>query len=391
MITLCRCWLIALLCTVVTTVQAAALYHIGVVVDSGSQNHGAWAMIRTFGEIKNGGMIDLRTYPRDFIARQKNAVAQIISLAEDPLMKAIIVNQAIPGTLEAFRAVRNKRPEMLLIAIKPHEEQLALSQYASLVLNDDFIASGYRTLWTAKALGARNFVHLSFPRHLRIEAVLRHRKIMDEASKELGLRFIDETVLDPQDRCGISCAQQYVHDKLPLWLEKYGPETTFFVTNNELVEPLIRQIIKFGGYFIGSSPLQGYPAALGIKLRKGYQDFDLVMRDVEEAIIARGAAGRLGSKPYSFPYASLAGSVQHAINCIEGRSHITDLHDLFRAFGKFAAGAKWVASYYVDASQNQKIGNVILMQQDAYVFGKSYMHATEVDVPQKYFTIPFTP
>ncbi len=378
-----------------TLAHAAAPYHVGIISSdasqSGDENQGARAMIRTYGEVKDGGMIDLKHYAGDFIGEQQKTVALIAAMAADPLMKAIIVNQAVPGTLEGFRQVRSKRADILLIAIGPHESPQALSKTADLVLRNDFISAGYRVVWSARQLGAKNFVHLSFPRHLKIETINRRRMIMAQACADLGLRFIDETVPDPLDRQGMVVAQQYVHDKVPQWLRKYGQETAFFATNDAQTEPLIRQVIALGGFFIEASlpsPLLGYPAALGMDFKGGMLDFDVVMNRLEEAIIAKGGAGRLGSWAYSSSYAATAGSIQHAINCIEGRSKMTDLRDIFRAFGKFTSGAKWSGSYYMEAPRGEKISNFVLMLQDTYIFGKGYMHATDVDVPKKYFMIP---
>ena len=60
-------------------------------------------MIKRYGDSSNGGIITHVTYPDNFMQEQETTIIQITALADDPLMKAIIVNQAVPGTVEAFQ------------------------------------------------------------------------------------------------------------------------------------------------------------------------------------------------------------------------------------------------------------------------------------------------
>ena len=83
-----------------------ASYHIGIATGTVSQSEddlrGAEKLIEMYGSAKTGGMIQHITYPDDFMSQQETTITQIAALADDPLMKAIIVNQGIPGTAEAF-------------------------------------------------------------------------------------------------------------------------------------------------------------------------------------------------------------------------------------------------------------------------------------------------
>src|SRR5512145_434072 len=105
-------------------------YHIGVVTGTVSQSEddlrGAEALIKAYGDVKSGGMIQHITYPDDFMSQQETYISSVVSLADDKLMKAIVVNQAIPGTAEAFKRVKAKRPDILLFAGEPHEDPLVI-------------------------------------------------------------------------------------------------------------------------------------------------------------------------------------------------------------------------------------------------------------------------
>ncbi|HWP69085.1 MAG TPA: DUF3798 domain-containing protein, partial [Rectinemataceae bacterium] len=81
--------------------QAKAKFHIGVATGTVSQSEddlrGAEALIKEYGSVKTGGMIQHITYPDDFMSQQETYISSVVALADDPLMKAIVVNQAIPG------------------------------------------------------------------------------------------------------------------------------------------------------------------------------------------------------------------------------------------------------------------------------------------------------
>jgi hypothetical protein len=373
---------------------AQAKYHIGIVTGTVSQSEddlrGAEAMIKEFGDVKSGGMIQHLTYPANFMAEQETTISQIVSLSNDPLMKAIVMNQAVPGATEGFRRVREARPDILLLAGVPQEDPLVISPIADLVMRNDFVSSGYRIVWTAKQLGAKTFVHISFPRHMSVETLTRRRMIMEEACKDLGLKFVFETAPDPTSEVGVVGAQQFMLENVPAWIEKYGKATCFFATNDAHTEPLIKQVVQYGGIFVEASlpsPLLGYPGALGIDLKAEKGNFPLIMKKVEEVVVAKGGSGRLGTWAYSFGYCATAGLTQHAINVIEGKSKMTNMADIFTAFGKYTPGTKWGGSWYVDASTGVKLKNFVLLLQDTYIFGKGFMKSSEIDVPEKYLKI----
>ena len=241
-----------------------ASYHIGIVTGTVSQSEddlrGAEKLIEMYGSAKTGGMIQHITYPDDFMSQQETTITQIAALADDPMMKAIIVNQGIPGTAEAFKRVREKRPDILLFAGEPHEDPLVIQAAADMAINNDFVSRGYTIIWAAKELGAKTFVHISFPRHMSYETLGLRRQIMEAACNDTGVKFVFETAPDPTSDVGVAGAQQFILEKVPQWIEKYGKETAFFCTNDAHTEPLLKQLLQYGGIFVEAdlpSPLMG--------------------------------------------------------------------------------------------------------------------------------------
>ena len=374
--------------------QAKAKFHIGIATETVSQAEddlrGAEQLIKEYGSVKDGGMIQHITYPDDFMSQQETFISSIVSFADDPLMKAIIVNNAIPGTAEAFKRVRAKRPDILLLAGEPHEDPLVIQQAADLAVSNDFVSRGYTIIWAAKQLGAKNFVHISFPRHMSYETLGRRRAIMEEACKDLGINFYFETAPDPTSDVGVAGAQQFILEKVPQWVQKYGKDTAFFCTNDAHTEPLLKQLLAYGGYFVEAdlpSPLMGYPGALGLDLSKEAGDFPAILKKVEKAVIDKGGAGRFGTWAFSYGYTVTAGLGEFAKRVIEGNAKKDSLKDVFDAFGKYTPGAKWNGAYYTDMATGVRARNQVLIYMDTYIFGKGFLPTTQVKVPDKYYMI----
>ena len=374
-------------------VYADAPYHIGIVTGTVSQGEdelrGAEKLIEDYGDASSGGMIAHVTYPDNFMQEMETVISQIVGLADDPLMKAIVVNQSIPGTTEAFRRVKEKRPDILRFAAEAQEDPGVISSTADLVTSVNDVYRGYLIPVAAKMMGATDFVHISFPRHMSYELLSRRRNIMETVCKDIGVNFHFETAPDPVSDVGVAGAQQFILEKVPAWLEKYGPKTAFFNTNVAHVEPLIRQIVAYGGYYVESSvpsPLRGYPGALGLDLTAEKGNFPAIMKKIEEVIIQKGASGRLGTWAYSCGYAESAGLVELARRVIDGEAKIS-IEDLVNAYEKYTPGSEWNGSYYVDLSTGIEKTNYILVYQDTYVFGRGYLGLTKLEVPEKYLTI----
>jgi hypothetical protein len=369
----------------------AANFHIGVVTGTVSQSEddlrGAEALIKKYGDAASGGMIVHLTYPDNFMSEQETVIAQITGLADDPLMKAIVVNQAIPGTVESFRRIRETRPDIFLLAGLPHEDPPMLAVSADLSVNADSLARGYLIIYTARELGADKFMHISFPRHMSYELLSKRRDIMEAACEELGLEFINMGSPDPVSDVGIAGAQQFILEKVPAWLDEYGVNTAFFCTNDAHTEPLLRRVAELGGYFIEAdlpSPLMGYPGALGVAFTEEEAgNWPAILSKVEEAVVSRGGAGRMGTWAYSLGYTTTAALAEHAKNAIEGKCAIGDFDAVMATFAEYTPGAGWNGSYYVDADGVEQ-ENYLMIYQDTYIFGKGYMGITEVPVPQKY-------
>ena len=367
-------------------------YKIGIVTGSVSQSEddrrGAEAFQKEYGE----DMVQLAIYPDNFTEETETTIQSIVNLSADPLMKAIIVNQAVPGTTEAFRKIKETRPDIICIAGEAHEDLPEIGSAADLVTNNDFVSRGYLIIRTAHELGCDTFVHISFPRHMSYETMSRRVAIMKAACEEFGMKFVLETAPDPTSDVGVSGAQAYILEQVPAWVEKYGQKAAYFCTNDAHTEPLLKRLLECGGYFIEAdlpSPLMGYPGALGLDLTEEAGDFEKILNKVESAIVEKGGADHFGTWAYSYGYTLSAGLALHAKNVLDGKSELKDMDDVAAALQVYSPKAAWNGASYTNATTGAKSENVFLIYQDTYIMGDPghFMGNADVEIPEKYFTI----
>ena len=367
-------------------------YKIGIVTGSVSQSEddrrGAEAFQKEYGE----DMVQLAIYPDNFTEETETTIQSIVNLSADPLMKAIIVNQSVPGTTEAFRKIKETRPDIICIAGEAHEDLPEIGSAADLVTNNDFVSRGYLIIRTAHELGCDTFVHISFPRHMSYETMSRRVAIMKAACEEFGMKFVLETAPDPTSDVGVSGAQAYILEQVPAWVEKYGQKAAYFCTNDAHTEPLLKRLLECGGYFIEAdlpSPLMGYPGALGIDLTEEAGDFEKILTKVESAIVEKGGADHFGTWAYSYGYTLSAGLALHAKNVLDGKSELKDMDDVAAALQVYSPKAAWNGASYTNATTGAKSENVFLIYQDTYIMGDPghFMGNAQVEIPEKYFTI----
>lgn len=390
------CLALVMLLTAVFCGEALAEvpFHIGIATLTVSQAEdtyrGAERMIKEYGDVAKGGMIRHVTMPDNFMSEMETTISQIVGLSDDPKVKVIVVDDAIPGTTEAFRRVKEKRPDVLCFAGEPQEDPMVITSTADFAIGVDNIMRGYLIINTAKKLGAKTFVHISFPRHMSYELLSRRRAIMEQACKDMGLKFAFETAPDPVSDVGVAGAQQFILEKVPAWVQKYGKNTAFFCTNDAQTEPLLKQVAKYGAIFVEPdlpSPLMGYPGAFGIDLKKEAGHWPAIMKKVEAAVIKAGGKGRMGTWPYSYGWSTVCALTEYGKRITEKKAKLYNLKDLWKCYDKYTPGAAWNGAPYFDVAKGLKNKKLTLVYEDTYVFGRGYMKVTDVKVPEKYLKI----
>jgi hypothetical protein len=370
-------------------------FHLGLVTGSTSQTKGdvlaANVLIGIYGSVDDGGQISYRHYPDNFAEEQDKVISILEDFVNDPKIKVVAINQGVLGTVEGFRRIRAKRPDIVLISCDTHEHFSEIVVFADFVTSSDFLLRGYLIPHTAWKLGAKNFVHISFPRHMRYLALFRRKEVMRVAATDLGLGFFEEVAPDPiEESVGVTGAQNYIREQFPIWQEKYGKETAFFSTNDAHVPALVEMVLKTGAsYFVEAdipSPFLGYETVFDMD-PKGVTDWAKYVQELEKKIVEAGAGGRLGTWVYPLAYCQTAGIIEFGRRIVLGEATTKDTTVYLESLAKYSPGAFWSGSYYTDEVTGKPVSNLFLSYQDTYIFGKGYMNIRDVEVPLKYLII----
>ena len=296
----------------------------GTVSQGEDEYRGAEAVIRRYGSKQ----IRHVTYPDNFMTEQEAMISQILNLAGDKNVKAIVVTQGVPGTMAAIKRVREFRPDVKFLVYEPHEDPHQIAEYADLCIMPDQLKRGETIVRLAHDMGAKTFVHYSFPRHMSQEMISRRAKIMEDECTKLGMQFVFANAPDPTGDQGLPGAQKFILEDVPREIEKYGNDTAFFSTNCGMQEPLIRSTVDNHAIMPEQccpSPTHGYPGALGIAISdEDAGDMGKIREAIHAKVDAAGNSGRMGAWPVSVGMVAIDALTEHAIAVVNGTAEITD-------------------------------------------------------------------
>ena len=299
-------------------------WKIGIMSSTVTQNEEEFRMAAEMQERYGPERILHTTYPDRFMQEQETTITNMLEMASDPLVKAIVMVQAVPGAVAAVDKVREIRPDMLIILGSPQEDPDIIAQKGDIVINTDDLGRGDQIAEHAHAMGAEVLVHYSFPRHMSIEMLAERRRMMKEKAEELGMLFVDEDAPDPTGDAGVPGTQQFIMEDVPRKIDQYGPNTAVFGTNCAMMEPLIRQAVDYGGIFpvqCCPSPYHAMPAALGIEVpedKKG--DVPWMLEQIGIKCAEAGASGRVATWPVPVNMMYIEAGVEYAIEWINGNT-----------------------------------------------------------------------
>ena len=268
------------------------------------------------------------TYPDKFMDEQETTISQVMSMASDPDVKAIIIVQGIPGTAAAIEKVKEVRDDITFIIGTPQEEPYMIASKADIIFEIDQIARGSSIVEKAKEMGAKTFVHYSFPRHMAMVLLAQRRDIMEATAKKIGVEFVFVNAPDPTGEGGVAASQQFILEDAPRQIEKYGKDTAFFSTNCSMQEPLIKSVVKGLAIYPEQccpSPFHALPNALGIKVEnKG--DVPYMLAAIKDKTKELGMTGRIATWTEPMQMSFIRAGSEYGMQYSEGK--ITEKADL---------------------------------------------------------------
>ncbi len=280
----------------VETVQKeAAGYKIGIVTPTLSTSEDEFRAADIMAK-KYPDIVRHITLPENFNVELETGISQILSLADDAEMKAILVNSGQAGLLPAFQKIREKRPDILTIATMMDEPDL-MSKYIDINFSTDWLRRGKTIPTKAKEMGAKTFIHYSFPTHLAKELVAKRKDIMKNTCEELGLKFVEVMTPDPQTGDGTAPMLQFLREDIPRQISKYGEDTNIFGSNCPMYDVVLDEALKLK-FIVAEqccpTPTQAYPTVMGLEIAKeDIGDFDKINQMIAEKAKEAGMTGRL--------------------------------------------------------------------------------------------------
>jgi hypothetical protein len=311
--------------------SASASFKIGVVTPTLSASEdefrGGEKMVQ-----KYPGQIKHITLPDNFSAEQETAITQITSLAADPEMKSIVICAGYSGILPAIQKVKEKRPDILVITAPIWDDPDMMAKYVDLALDTDWLRRGETIPTKAKGMGAKTFIHYSFPTHMAKELLAKRRDAMKATSEKLGMTFVDVSTPDPQTGNGPSAMLQFLQEDIPRQIAKYGKDTAVFGTNCPMQDVIIAKALELGFIMPEQccpTPTQGYPAAMGLEIKpEDAGNFDKINSMIKAKAAAAHCTGRLSTWPVPVGVFFPEFSVEVARAAIEKRINARDIKQL---------------------------------------------------------------
>ncbi len=298
-------------------------FKIGVVTGTVSQGEEEYRAAEAV-KARYGDQVILQTYPDKFMDEQETTISNILSIANDAEVKAIVICQAVPGTSAAIDKVREIRDDILIIAAVPGEAPDTISPKADVVLQGDELGMGLTIIEQAEKIGAKTFVHYSFPRHMSYPLLAARRDIFKTECEARGIAFVDATAPDPTGDAGVPGAQQFILEDIPRKVEEFGKDTCFFSTNCAMQEPLIKSSLENGAIVAQQccpSPYHGYPGALGIEIPDDKQgDVAYIIDQISAKIAEKGGTGRFSTWPVPVNMMFVDSGVEYGIAWAQGKT-----------------------------------------------------------------------
>ncbi|MEW9080492.1 DUF3798 domain-containing protein [Terrisporobacter glycolicus] len=241
------------------------------------------------------------TLPENFEEEIETCISTIVSAADDPLMKAVVVSSGQSGLIPAFQQIKEKNPDILTITAPIFDEPEMMSKYIDLNLDTNWLERGRTIVEKANKMGAKTFVHYSFPTHLSKPLIFARKDKMKETCKKLGMKFVEVVTPDPQTGDSVEAMQQFLQEDIPRQIKKYGKDTNIFGSNCPMYDVIIKEALNLK-YTVAEqccpTPTQAYPTVLGLEISEEDQsNFDKINNMISEKVDSAGMKGRLSGWP----------------------------------------------------------------------------------------------
>lgn len=241
------------------------------------------------------------TLPENFETEVETCISTIVSAADDPLMKAVVVISGQSGLIPAFQQIKEKNSDIITISAPIYDEPDMMSEYIDLNIDTNWIKRGETIPTKAKEMGAKTFVHYSFPTHLSKPLVSARKDMMQETCEKLGMEWVEVITPDPQTGDSVEAMQQFLREDIPRQIEKYGADTNIFGSNCPMYDVILDEALELK-FIVAEqccpTPTQAFPTVLGLEIaEEDATNFDKINEMITEKVDAAGMQGRISGWP----------------------------------------------------------------------------------------------
>ncbi|GAA0864064.1 DUF3798 domain-containing protein [Paraclostridium tenue] len=309
------------------------------------------------------------TLPENFNTEIETAISQIVSLADDKDMKAIVVVSGQSGLLPALQQVKEKRPDIITVTAPIWDDPDMMSKYIDVNLDANWAKRGETIVKKAKEMGAKTFIHYSFPTHLSKESVAKRRDMMKETCEKEGLEFVEVMTPDPQTGQGPAPMQQFLREDIPRQIKKYGPDTNIFGSNCPMYDVIIDEALK-SKYIVAEqccpTPTQAYPTVLNLEINEeDSQNFDKMNKMISEKVKEAKMTGRLGGWPIPMTIFLPEFAVELSIEMVENNLTKKDVSNS-EFLTKFAKDTYGIGVEFEKLKENTDNYQLMIMEHIKY-------------------------
>ena len=348
---------------------------IAIITNTLSQNEEEYRSAEFMVEKYGSDRVTHDTMPDNFMTEQEQFVTVVNKYGSDPDYKAIIINQACPGSNASIDKVLESRDkdDILVVYCTPQENADDIVKRADIVISIDEINKGTAIAQQAYDMGCKTFVHYSFPRHMAQAPLSGCRDLIKAKCEELGIEFVDATAPDPTSDAGVSGAQMFILEDVPKMVQQYGTDTCFFSTNCAMQVPLIEAVHDSGAYYAlpcCPSPYHGFPRALGIEspedLVNGLQTtIDAISTKLSED----GLDGHFSTWSVPASIANTVASTEYAFLWMNGEVDKCDTQTIQELIADYC-NTDVTLEAYEDPESGEKFDNYLVYLQGFLNFGE---------------------
>ncbi len=348
---------------------------IAIITNTVSQNEEEYRSAQQVVEKYGSDKVIHVTWPDNFMTEQEQMVSIVSRLASDSQVKALVINQAVPGTNAAVDKLLETRDDIFIAYCTPQENPEDVSTRADLILMPDELEMGNLVPVQAQKLGAKTLVHYSFPRHMSQPLLSGRRDLMKAKCEEIGIEFVDATAPDPMGDAGTTGAQLFILEDVPKMIEKYGKDTAFFSTNCAMQVPLIKACVDEAAIYpqpCCPSPYHGFPTALGIETGEEMGDINYIISETERILGEKGVLGRFSTWPVPAAMMSTVAAAEYGIKWINGEvnKEEIDVEVLKKLMAEYAGTDEITLNPYTDSATGKTYPNYFFELMGFLTYGE---------------------